>query len=129
MSSPPAQSSPTKGDDEVVSQRTFPDRGEIPEIIRVAPQDDSSAVGHMGKKAPMGTGDGGQVPFGPQPNAAPETQVVPDSGRQPLSKEGEPPVPMTSVHLEAPDRLLEALQGASIVEEHRTLMSPLIEKV
>ena len=64
--SPPAAHSPmAKGDDEVVSQRTFPDWGEISEIVRVAPQDDSSAAGHMGEKAPMGTGGGGQVQFGP----------------------------------------------------------------
>ena len=60
---------------------------------------------------------------------ATETQVVPDSGRQPLSKGGEPPVPMTSVHPEASDNLLEALRGASIDEEHRTIMSTVIEKV
>ena len=36
---------------------------------------------------------------------------------------------MTSVHPEATDNLLEALQGASIDEEHRTLMSMVIEKV
>ena len=37
MSSPPAHSPSAKGDDDVVSQRTFPDRGEIPEIVKVAP--------------------------------------------------------------------------------------------
>ena len=36
---------------------------------------------------------------------------------------------MTSVHPEASDNLLEALCGASIDEEHRTLMSMVIEKV
>ena len=38
-------------------------------------------------------------------------------------------MPVASVHPEAPDRLLEALQGAFVVEEHRTLMSVVIEKV
>ena len=53
-----------------------------------------------------------------------------DSGRQPLPNEGgKPPPPVTSVHPEAPDRLLAMLQGASIMEEHRTLMSTVIEKV
>ena len=42
---------------------------------------------------------------------------------------GEPTPLVTSVHLEAPDRLLEALRGSSIVEEHRTLMSKVIEKI
>ena len=36
---------------------------------------------------------------------------------------------MTSAHPEAPDSLLEVLRGASIDEEHRTLMSTVIEKV
>ena len=64
--SPPAARSPTaKGDDEVVSQRTFPDRGEVPEIVRVVHKDDSSTARHMGEKAPMGTGDGGHIQFGP----------------------------------------------------------------
>ena len=36
---------------------------------------------------------------------------------------------MTSVHPEASDNLLEALRGASIDEEHRTIMSAVIEKV
>ncbi len=77
----------------------------------------------------MDSDNGGRSQFGPQLNTAPETQVVPDSGRQPLPKKGEPPVPMTSVHPEAPDNLLEALRGASIVEEHRILMGTMIEKV
>ena len=77
----------------------------------------------------MDSNNGGRSEFGPQPNTAPKTQVVPDSGRQPLSKEGEPPVPMTSVHPEASDNLLETLQGASIDEEHHTLMSTMTAKV
>ena len=78
----------------------------------------------------MDTDDGGRIQFGPQPNKTPETQVAPDLGRPPLSnEEGKPTPPVTSIHLEAPDRLLEALQGASIVEEHRTLMGKVIERV
>ena len=55
--------------------------------------------------------------------------MVPDSGRLPLAGEGEPSVPMTSVTPEALDSLLEALRGASMDEEHRTLMSAVIQKV
>ena len=80
-------------------------------------------------KTPMDSDDGGHSEFGPQSDTAPEPPVVPDSGRQPLSKGGPPPVPMTSVHPEALDTLLEALGGASIDEEHCTLMSMVIEKV
>ena len=36
---------------------------------------------------------------------------------------------VTSFHPEAPDNLLEALRGASIDEEHHTIMSAVIEKV
>ena len=54
MSPPPAHSASPKGDDEVVSQRIFPDQGEIPEIVKVAPQDDTSAAGHMGKNPAWG---------------------------------------------------------------------------
>ena len=37
--------------------------------------------------------------------------------------------PVTSVQPEAPDNLLEALRGASIVDGHRVLMDTVIEKV
>ena len=39
------------------------------------------------------------------------------------------PVPVTSVHPEAPDSLLEALHSASIDEEHHTIMSAVVQKV
>ena len=55
--------------------------------------------------------------------------MVSNSGRRPLSKGGEPPVAMTSVHPEASENLLEALRGTSIDEEHRTLMSMVIKKI
>ena len=55
--------------------------------------------------------------------------MVPESGRRSPVKGGQPPVPVSSVHPEAPDNLLEALRGASIDEEHRTIMSAVIEKV
>ena len=38
-------------------------------------------------------------------------------------------MPVTPVQPEAPDNLLEALKGASIDEEHRTVMSAVIQKV
>ena len=55
--------------------------------------------------------------------------MVPESGGRPLRKKGETVTPVTSVQLEAPDNLLEALNGASIDEEHRTVMSVVIQKV
>ena len=55
--------------------------------------------------------------------------MVPESGRRPLRKKGKTVTPAASVQPEASDNLLEALQGASIEEEHRTVMSAVIQKV
>ena len=38
-------------------------------------------------------------------------------------------MPVAPVQTEAPDNLLEALQGASIDEEHRAIMSMVVQKV
>ena len=38
-------------------------------------------------------------------------------------------MPVTPVQPEASDSLLEALKGASIDEEHRTIMSAVVQKV
>ena len=38
-------------------------------------------------------------------------------------------MPVTSAHPEAPDNLLGALRSASIDEEHRTIMSTVVQKV
>ena len=93
MSLPPAHSVSPKGDDEVVSQKTFPDRGEPPEIVGVAPQDDPLVAGHMGEKAPMGAGDGGRVPFGPEPDTLLEIYAAPESSERHSPKGGNVPVP------------------------------------
>ena len=64
--SPPAASSPkAKGDAEVLSRRTFPGQGEVQEAVRVAPEGNTSAAGHMGEQIPLETGDGGHIQFGP----------------------------------------------------------------
>ena len=77
----------------------------------------------------MDSDEGGRGKVAPQPDTAPEPPVVPDSGRQPPAKGGEPPVLMTSVHPEASDNLVEVLQSASLDEGHRTIMSMVIAKV
>ena len=60
----------------------------------------------------------------------PETNTAPESGVQPTSKEGGMPIPpVTPVQPGAPDNLLGALRGASIVDEHRVLMGMVIERV
>ena len=63
------------------------------------------------------------------PDSAPESVVAPESGGWPLRKKGKTVTPAASVQLEAPDSLLQALNGASIKEEHRTVMSAVIQKV
>ena len=55
--------------------------------------------------------------------------MVPNSGRRPPSKRGKTPASVTLVHPEAPNNLLEALCSASIDEEHRTIMSAVVQKV
>ena len=78
----------------------------------------------------METDDGGCAQFIPQPNTSPETYTAPKSSERPPSKEGGVPIPpMTYVQPEAPDNLLEALRGASIVDEHHILMGTVIERV
>ena len=121
----PTASSPRPTDDaEVLSQRAL-NQGET---VLEAPQGDIPGTGHTRGKTPLGPNAGGSK-SSPQPNTMPEPLVAPDSIRRPLAKGGKPSVPMTSVHPEASDNLLEVLRGASIDEEHHTLMSMVIEKV
>ena len=63
------------------------------------------------------------------PDSTPEPIVAPESGGRPLRKKVKTVTPAASVQPEAPDSLLEALNGASIKEEHRTVMSAVIQKV
>ena len=66
---------------------------------------------------------------GPGADTAPEPSVIPESGRRPPCKKGKPMTPAASVQSEAPDNLLEVLNGASVDEEHRTVRSAVIQKV
>ena len=78
----------------------------------------------------MGTGDGGQVPFGPEPDTIPEIYAAPESSERHSPKGGNVHVlPVTSILPEAPDNLLEVLRGASIVDENCALMCTIIENV
>ena len=124
---PPASYSPkANGDSEVLSQWTFPDQGES----REAPGSEAPVAGHQGEPIPRETGKEGRTRFGPQPDLIPETDTAPESGTRRPSKEGVMPIPpVTTVQPGAPDNLLEALRGASIVDEHRVLMSTVIERV
>ena len=106
----PAASSPKVMDDTDVLSRRTPGQGKMQEAVRAVPEGEISAVGHMGERIPMETGDGCHIQFGPQPNTIPETHTAPESCKQPPSKEGGAPIPLvTSVHPEAPDNLLKVL--------------------
>ena len=86
-------STPRPADDtEVLSQR-IPDQGEM---VLETTQGEIPDVGNMGGKTPMDSDDGGRSKFVPQPDTAPEPPVVPDTGKQPLPKGGEPSVSMTT---------------------------------
>ena len=113
-------STPRPADNVEVLYRKASSRGEV---VLGAPRGDLSEPGCKGSKTPTGS------EFVPQPNTAPEPSMVPDSGRRSPIKGGQPPVLVSSVLPEAPVNLLEALCGASVDEEHRTIMSAVIEKV
>ena len=116
----PTASSPRPTDNvEVLSQRA-PSQGEV---VLEAPQGDVPDPGRKGSKTPTSS------KFDPQPNTAPEPSMVSDSSWRSPVKRGKPPVLVASIHPEALDYLLEALRGASIDEEHRTIMSAVVEKV
>ena len=84
------------------------------------------AVENMGGKTPMETGNEGPESSDPRPDTVLETQTVPESDRQPPLREGET---ATSTNAEALNKLMDALQGASVLEEHRTLMGTVVEEV
>ena len=92
-------------------------------MVLEAPQGNLPDSRRKGDRTPKGSKSG------LEPDTAPEPSTVPDSGRQPPSKRSKPTRPVTSVQPEAPDNLLETLNGASIDKEHRTVMSVVIQKV
>ena len=106
-----ASSSRAVDDAEVGSQKGPSQEEEVPEV----PQSNLPDFGHKGDQTPRGSMSG------PGPDSAPEPSVVPESGGRPLRKKGETATPATSTQSEAPDSLLEALNGASIDEEHCTI--------
>ena len=116
----PTATSPHPADDAEVLSQEAPSQGET---VLEAPQGDLPDSGSRGDRVPESS------EFGPQPNTALEPPTVPGSGRRPPSKRGKTPVPVTSVHPEVLDNLLEALRNASINEEHRTVMSAVVQKV
>jgi len=126
MNSLRTSTSPRPVDDTEVLSRRLP---AMAEVALEAPQGGVPDVGLAGFKVPADRVDESHGKPGSQPNTIPEPSVVPDSGGQPLVREGGPSVSRTSVAPEVPDCLLEAFRGASLDKEHRTLMSAVIQKV
>ena len=116
----PIASSPLPTDNAEVESRKGLNQEEV---VLEAPQGDLPDSRPQGDEAPEGSKSGHG------PDTAPEASVIPESGRRPPRKKGKPTTPAASVQPEAPDNLLEVLNGASIDEEHRTVMSAVIQKV
>ena len=78
----------------------------------------------------MNVDGGGDLRFGPQLDTVLETFKAPGSGEQPpLTGGGLPTLPAISVQAELPGGLSTTLRSASIIDEHRTLMGAVIEKI
>ena len=120
MNSVPPAISPRTADDAEVASRQAPGPEEV---VPEEPQGNLPDSRRKGDRTRKGSKSG------LEPDTTLEPSTVPDSGRQPPSKRSKPTEPVTSVQLEAPDNLLEVLNGASIDEEHRTIMSAVIQKV
>ena len=114
----PVDSSPRAADDAEVGPQGGPGQEEV---AQEAPQGSLPDCRREGSKAPRGSKPD------PCPDSIPEPSAVPKSGKRPLRKKGKTPV--TSVQPDTQDSLLEALNSASIEEEHRTVMSAVIQKV
>ena len=58
----PTATSPKATDDaEAVSRRTFMGQGEMQRAIRMAPEGETSAAGHLGEQGPLEASNGGHV--------------------------------------------------------------------
>ena len=113
----PTATSPRPTDDaDVESQKGTSQEEVAPEV----PQGDLLDSRRKGGKTPKCSKSG------PGPDVAPEPSVVPESGRRPPHKKGEPTTLAASVQQKAPENLLEVLNGASIDEEDGTVMSAVI---
>ena len=116
---PPAVFPHTADDAEVASQRAPGQE----EVVLEEPQGELLDSRSKGDKTPQGSKSGFV------PDTAPESSIAPDHDRRIPSKRSKPSEPAASVQPEVPNNLLEVLDGASIDEEHRTIMSTVIQKV
>ena len=120
MNSVPPAASPCAADDAEVAWRQAPGQEEV---VQEEPRGDLPDSMSRGDKTPQGSKSGFK------PDTAPESSTVPDRGRRTPAKRSKPIEPTSSAQPEAPDNLLDVLKGASIDEEHRTIMSTVVQKV
>ena len=116
---PPAVSHRTADDAEVASQRAPGQE----EAVLEGPQGDLPDPRSEGDKTPQDSKSGFK------PDTVLESSTILDHCRRTPSKRSQPSEPAAPVQPEVPDNLLEVLDGASIDEEHRTIMSTVIQKV
>ena len=120
MNSVPPAASPCAADDAEVASRQAPGQEEV---VPKEPQGNLPDSRSEGDKAPQGSKSGSD------PDTVLKSSTIPDRGRRTPSKRSKPSEPAASVQPEASDNLLEVLEGASIDEEHRTIMSTVVQKV
>ena len=114
---PPQVSSPNRADDfEVSSRRVSPDQQVVRGMMKTLPEGDTSVA--------QGPGSDNKGPglSGLQPETTLGTNewIPSKGGRTPTAASGDP---------EAPDILTDMLRQASVLEEHRTLMGTVVERV
>ena len=124
--SPPLASPPPKADDTEVSSHT-------PYLSLEETWGRLNGAGgqHLGCRrtggmAPTETGDGGLGQSVPQPDTTSETHTTSDSSARPPAEEGGA---ASSINPEAPNTTADALQTASILDEHHILMGTVVEKI
>ena len=102
---PPQNSLPDKADDaEVSSRRIFPDQRVVQGVVKTGTEGNTSAAQGPGCAAPPGN------------NASPGLSNVRGTTQPVLDPE-------------APVTLMDMLQHASVLEEHRTLMGMVVERI
>ena len=120
---PSHASSPLRADDfEVSSRRISPDHQAAWGTKKTTPEGGTSIIKGPGGAAPMGASNEGPELSGLWP------KMTPGSSRH---------TPLKGMHIpaadsrnsEVPDTLMGTLQSVSILEEHRTLMGTVVERV
>ena len=116
-------------DTKVLSQRASPGHEAVQEAGKTALEGNTLVAENTRVTIPSRDDGGGLDQSDHQPDTAPETQMAPEPNKQSSLREGGVPTPTaTSASLEAPNTLMEALQRASIMEKHRTLMGAQLKR-